>query len=208
MDVRSIGDRFNASDMKETSQIIHVNDVPTIRHNTINPHLNNMTVFRNRCKGNPKVIEFTLNDIQKKTPEKEKEEKVVMEEKEKVQYKINTNDIEDVKLFWMIIGRMVWINKSDGIMSIPNVRMRVDALSGREKAVFVAMYNLYENRLLEIYEALLVNFNDNAKKSITSHAIAMGENWYKSVSDTPDLLEFIISCEEYQNFWDCIKHLF
>ena len=136
--------------------------------------------------------------------------------KKKVGRKPKSTKISITKeLFWNVISEIEWANRDDMIINRFNIKNKL-----KEKfepysdvtTVYNILLSLLKNRFITVGHHFVKIYiigcdNYNKVNELLSHVIALGKNYYDTIMETPELINFILEENLYQDFHSIITEL-
>jgi hypothetical protein len=100
--------------------------------------------------------------------------------------------------FWKIIDKFNWRNKDEQVINISSVSEQLQSKI-TNKTEFKNIFNELMDNLKNN-----INITHPDKKQIYSHVIGLGENFYNLVNAEPEILNFIINADLYQDLYTAL----
>ena len=120
-------------------------------------------------------------------------------------------DDDKEKMFWNIVAGFQWVNRTDMIVNPGIIERRLKSLSTLHKDIFSDVYP----RIISNVRALLIDKLETADikdetriGSVCSHLVMLGLEWYTSVTDGNDIIDFIFIMNEDQDFHTIITEVY
>lgn len=110
------------------------------------------------------------------------------------------------RIFWGIIDKFGWHNRSDGVITANSIHRIINRLSLLESKIFAECYKNYYSLMRNRLEgdAAFCEFNESDKDMAVSHMIACGLQVYSNTIEDSDFVYILMACNELQSLHDCL----